>query len=249
MLDPGIAKLAQAVLKGRMAEMRVNDSTIDGIGIKFIFPAKEDRPNLEFRKADLWLSASELFEYGLKLSNTPLDVTKPVDQLTLRKLSHDIKKGEDAHKVIVNFHDWLLSTLHPLPLPIDATSSARDPSTVFNHNHEQIHPSAINPSIFCGSDEASRSHQYCLQCDETIRHNCNSYCLKRRPNKKEINNVPKTTSLPQDIISRQSNPYLKKDIVDSKSSIQGDMQCRFDFPYNRYLKTFVRVRMYVVGKK
>ena len=105
MLDPGISKLAQAVLKGRIDEMRVNDSTLDGMVIKFIFPAKEDRPNLEFRKADLWLSVSELFEYGLKLSNNPLDFTKPVDQLTLRKLSHDIKKGEDAHKVIVNLHD------------------------------------------------------------------------------------------------------------------------------------------------
>ena len=103
MIDPGISKLVQAVFKGIMAEMQFNDSTLDGIGIKFIFPAKEDRPSLELRKADLWLSASELFEYGLKLSNNPLDFTKPVDQLTLRKLSHDIKKGEDAHKVIVNF--------------------------------------------------------------------------------------------------------------------------------------------------
>ena len=126
-----------------------------------------------------------MFEDVLKLRNTHLDVTKPVNQLNLRKLSNDIKKGEEAHKVKVNFHDWLLSTLHPLPLPIDATSSARDPSTVFSHNHEQIHPSDINPSIFCGSDEASRAHQYFLQCNSTIHHNFNTYSLKSRPNQKD----------------------------------------------------------------
>ena len=65
MLDHGIAKLTQSLLKGRMAEMQVNDSNIDEIGTKLIFTAKEYKPNLEFRKEYMWLYSSELFEYVL----------------------------------------------------------------------------------------------------------------------------------------------------------------------------------------
>jgi hypothetical protein len=56
-------------------------------------------------------------------------------------LEEKVLEENEAQKVIVQFHDWFLSTLHPEP-PLDV-------------KYDKRHPSAENPAIYLRStDEA-----------------------------------------------------------------------------------------------
>ena len=91
----------------------------------------------------------------------------------------EIWKGKEADPVITQFHDWLLSTIHPSP-PSDADKDKRDPSTVFNFRANVAHPSSFDPRTVVDLDPPEREENYCQLCNAVQRHSCDDYCLNKR---------------------------------------------------------------------
>ena len=129
------------------------------------------------RKDDVWLSEEDLAEYGLQWNPN-------FGSLDIKTLHQYVDDGYEAHRVIVQFHDWFLSTLHPQP-PEDASSNERFPkSAAFVQTENNLHPSAVDPASYINSsNESLRTCQYCTQLNVTERHNCGPYCLRQKKSK------------------------------------------------------------------
>ena len=120
------------------------------------FPDKTDEPYYEDTKDDEWLSGKELDDVGLKIDVSPVHINR-------KELEREIEDGFQAHKVVVQFHDWFFSDMHPNP-PSDALRCVRNPEPVFVHDENNIHPSAVDPASFLrNEDDSARTEQYCQQ--------------------------------------------------------------------------------------
>ena len=169
-------QLAEKVLKGRQALQLIQKEDLNGWKEKY--PSFQDEPYCHDRQDDVWLSKADLKGFNYNYAHTAT--------FNLEKLEEEVLEGNEAHKVIVQFHDWFLSTLHPEP-PLDAKCDKRDQDPVFVHNENNVHPSAVDPAIYLRStDEALRQHQYCQQINVTQRHKCNTYCLRKKNPKKSL---------------------------------------------------------------
>ena len=167
--DPGITQLAGKVLKGRQALQLI---------LARHDPNYDDPDSYLERQDDVWLPEAEVNECRHKYNIN----------VSLETLEKEVKEGNEAHRVIVQFHDWVFSTLHPDP-PHDATCEKRDQHPVFVHDENNVHPSAVDPATFLRStDEAMRKRQYCQQVNVTQRHKCNSYCQRPIDSRKPLDN-------------------------------------------------------------
>ena len=162
-LDPGIADLAETVLRGRIShyELDLRGQLPPGHGF-----------------------SAESLEFDI-LSEKPTDdesVPETLPQLNPEAIVehlHAIRKGKEAEPVVTQFHDWLLATIHPSP-PSDADKEKRDPSTVFDFRENVAHPSNCDPRTVVDLDPSEREENYCQLCNAVQRHSCNDYCLGKR---------------------------------------------------------------------
>jgi hypothetical protein len=88
-------------------------------------------------------------------------------------------KGVEAHRIIVSFQYFLLSTMHPQP-PSDASSDHRDKDSQFRQTTNNSHPSSLVLSdILRGTPEARSACQGDL--DSAVqRHLCQLYCQRKK---------------------------------------------------------------------
>ena len=92
-------------------------------------------------RSHVWVSEEELKKHGLQwnllLKETDLD-----------RLEQSIEEGDKTDGVIIRFHDWFCSTLHP-DHPGDAALDKRfSNSPTFVQNENLAHPSAVDPPSF-----------------------------------------------------------------------------------------------------
>ena len=101
----------------------------------------------------------------------------------------DIENGKKAHDKIVCFHDWLLTTMHPIP-PHDSSSKERSKNTFFNQNlNEDIcHPSALDVRTLTNvTDESIRKVNYSNQLNAVQRHVHSDYCDRNKGKREKEN--------------------------------------------------------------
>ena len=149
--DPGLTALSAKVRKGRMADRRL---VADGDNPRI--PAMET-------DGDVWIKSAE----------------KPSTPDEKQNLIRDVEKGQEAHRAIMCFHDWLLTTRHPSP-PRDATENNRREDTMFQQTDTNAHPSSVPLQDFVHGTDAFRSQQYCQLINAVQRHKCQGYCQRQK---------------------------------------------------------------------
>lgn len=153
---PDLTEKAKLVLRGRQA-CRI-------LKARGLLP--DDFLSLPHFEKDIWVDRT--------VSEDTLNLTT-IDDHDYEALLDIAKVGEEAHKVIVAFHDFFLTTNHPDP-PIDATSASRDDSTFFNpSNASEAHPSSIDvlPII---TNPVALNNLYTRGLNVQNRHKHQKYC-------------------------------------------------------------------------
>jgi ATP-dependent DNA helicase PIF1 len=141
--DPGLTDLAQKVLEGREARLKLLVSNV----------AFED-PFL----------AEELAEDDFK---RPFEFEQYSDQM-IERLKACVTEGKEAQDRIVRFNDFLISTQHPDP-PLDASAAQRDPQTRFQQTATTAHPCSLpisnDEQQYCSILNAVERHLCCAYCE------------------------------------------------------------------------------------
>ena len=143
--DPGIEKLSKIVLKGRISQRHLEV-------LNYIEHDYDDYTTTN----DQWAERMELIKYKI------FDFFRLLSDEQIEEHKKDIENGKKAHDKIVCFHDWLLTTMHPIP-PHDSSSKERSKNTFFNQNlNEDIcHPSALDVRTLTNvTDESIRKVNY-----------------------------------------------------------------------------------------
>ena len=159
--DPGISKLAEVVMDGRIAARKL---ALNGYECPYVFDV--------FRtEKDVWLSADVLCENGFENLN---DLDEPVEELRQK-----VRKGIEAERIVCTYNHFLFTTVNSDP-PTDANSETRDDSTKFTQTRTNVHPSAIDPEMFYNMDENSKFVHYCQLVNAVQRHKYSKYCCNNK---------------------------------------------------------------------
>ena len=165
--DPGIAKLAEVVMDGRIAARTL---ALQGYDCPYVFDV--------FRtEKDIWVSSEELLCHGCNFAHEIDPTVESPDELREK-----VKKGIEAERIVCNYNDFLFTTYNPCP-PSDANSDQRDDSTKFKQNVDNTHPANIDPELFYAMDEDSHFAHYCQLVNTVQRHKCSNYCCNNKEKK------------------------------------------------------------------
>jgi hypothetical protein len=163
--DPGLSSLSKVVFCRRSAArvLWVCNNKLDSQWLK-------DQNALEDWRSDSFqLTADQVREkFGGKITLE--------DRSLFRQAVVDGKKAE---KQIMIYIDGLTTTFNrSSPLPVDANSSSRSPSTVFTHSSDSPHPTSF--PVPDANDFEALGHDYVKRVNATLRHMCTeSYCLRK----------------------------------------------------------------------
>jgi hypothetical protein len=94
-----------------------------------------------------------------------------LSQIDLMLLTQKIEEGVSAQSRLLNYHDYLLSTFHPVP-PSDANANVRDETTRFVQTDTNMHPCTSGPEAFCDT-------HYVNLLNACQRHLCTNYCQRK----------------------------------------------------------------------
>ena len=217
--DPGFARLAQLVCKGRQAQMLAERCEIElGADERF-----SDSNTCD----DEWAAGSDPdFEDE--------EAVAPPEELTLdqiEEIKSDIQQGIEAERQICCFQTLLLSTMHPNP-PADARAMARDPNPDFVQGPDNLHPAAVKARevLDDGIDDLLNAVE---------RHRHQAYCQS----KKRSNQSNQGTS------GSSSNAQPAAPAAPVGPDTFTDENCRFDYGKDICELCHVVVKEYIVTKR
>ena len=171
--DPGISQLSQAVLRGRISAKR--------LWLHGLLP-EENEFDIGSIVDDTWLADGDLRDgdYGQFTD-------KPTEE-ELDGLLSKIESAKEAHKIIIAYHDFYLTTSHPNP-PADAGLEKRHPSTIFDQvkSPNTSHPSSLDPREIISS---KHDVEYCSLVNTIERHACQAYCDRNHKKRKKEKKIP-----------------------------------------------------------
>jgi hypothetical protein len=148
--DPNISLLAKKVAKARQ--------------LQFIL----HHQNIALAEGE-YFSTDETSDDKLIIEDK--DLQQQLNEENVVTLKKTIANGVKAHRIITNFQDFLLTTYHPNP-PIDAATHHRDPTTRYQENENDKHPTSLAlPTVLAKPIIDQRQH-YCRLVNTVERHLC-----------------------------------------------------------------------------
>lgn len=163
--DPGVAALSQQVLDGRIAQRELSQHGQLGTTR---FPD-------ESTERDEWLTCD---------ADVVEDAANQLSDGEVEECEKLIEKGIAAENIVINFNDWLVTTMNASNLlPRDAASE-RHPSTKFTQGPLLAHPASVHLVDLQDESQSSQSDHYCQLVGAVQRHFCQNYCLRKRTIKK-----------------------------------------------------------------
>lgn len=100
--DPGVEEQSTKVLSGRLAERKLR--VLKHFNIQHVDCKFEEENN-----DDSFLSYKEMQKNNVTKYLTPL-MPEEIEEHIL-----SIEEGKIAHDAIINFHEWMFKSMHPLP--------------------------------------------------------------------------------------------------------------------------------------
>jgi hypothetical protein len=202
-------------------------------------------PEIRFTEEEIADDVWEVPPGCLALEKPKVDIVYPpevLDQETQDYYIRHLETAVNAHKVLVGFQDFLLTTIHPDP-PSDAKKDVRDANTFFEQTATNIHPAALDPR-----DLDLNDHNGSL-INATMRHAHNAYCQTRRKKQNDQRDGENSAN-------NQENPstHQRQCTGCRKSAYEVSLEgtkvgCRFDYPKDLCEKTHMAVKQYRVKLK
>lgn len=107
-----------------------------------------------------------------------------LQDIDVQTLKDKVKLGKKSQKTIVQFHDFLLATMHPNP-PTDAAYNIRSPNTDFDPKTTTVpHPSSVFPLNHIHDPEFMED-LYCKSINAQSRHKHQAYCDKNHKKREQ----------------------------------------------------------------
>jgi len=147
--NPGLVEAAE----------RVRDGQLPAYHLRLLGEDFKDFDEYEIED-DKWAFTEEHFR---ELSEEEIESYKNI-----------VQADKEGHDLIVRFHDFFLTTLHPDP-PSDARDKQCGESTGFCHDGTMSHPAASDPRDVMQLPPLQRQQDYCSMINASERHKCIAY--------------------------------------------------------------------------